>query len=564
MPRRKQSKGRLGGGDDGDPGYHSEYEGGGGGRYGVGREGDGDDTDHEDGGRGHGVDFGTETVRYAMQLEMQAIDIVDIGNVFATGNDIQTKLSQAQIDQIGDMLHGPNLGITKGTLVPYDPDATMRSLLQVPSVCIFKDEDGQPIGVYLLLKVQRLSRRIKGKSKMMMQALMVEAGKLTAGDLPAGDLPAGETALRFEWDMEIVVNNSFITRWWGTLCEQCALFVAAGPDQQKYREDLKKVARILLKVRRMKLNQNPGPPLKLKPKTMEEAEEMQNKEKADRDVRGRRNSDKRDLELMKNAEEIKEAREQNKILRDARRAAEAVAAASAAATAGPGFRGPGPPGQSSQGKGPAAAAAGEGDLPPQDQALLAQLRMYCQDPEKHDVCDRARSILGSGKRKRGKKRAKQRNGSEDESSAVTTDDDCGQRSSANILPVGSKRIQKPPPERLTMNNLVISLKDLGSVLNKGTNSRAKQNKDGPFRITFKKDNGRVSQNLDLVSVQAPWGHILLHEVHSVSCLHDDVQFAELCMEFDVNNYRTFVAGLSKDHHLVKFLRKQNIEIPEQV
>ena len=115
-----------------------------------------------------------------------------------------------------------------------------------------------------------------------------------------------------------------------------------------------------------------------------------------------------------------------------------------------------------------------------------------------------------------------------------------------------------------MNNLVISLKDLGSVLNKGTNSRAKQNKDGPFRITFKKDNGRVSQNLDLVSVQAPWGHILLHEVHSVSCLHDDVQFAELCMEFDVNNYRTFVAGLSKDHHLVKFLRKQNIEIPEQV
>ena len=179
MPRRKQSKGRLGGGDDGDPGYHSEYEGGGGGRYGVGREGDGDDTDHEDGGRGHGVDFGTETVRYAIPLEMQAIDIVDIGNVFATGNDIQTKLSQAQIDQIGDMLHGPNLGITKGTLVPYDPDATMRSLLQVPSVCIFKDENDQLIGVYLLLKVRMRAQTINGESKMMMQALMVQAGKLT-------------------------------------------------------------------------------------------------------------------------------------------------------------------------------------------------------------------------------------------------------------------------------------------------------------------------------------------------------------------------------------------------
>ena len=557
MPRRKQSKGRLGGGDDGDPGYHSEYEGGGGGRYGVGREGDGDDTDHEDGGRGHGVDFGTETVRYAMQLEMQAIDIVDIGNVFATGNDIQTKLSQAQIDQIGDMLHGPNLGITKGTLVPYDPDATMRSLLQVPSVCIFKDEDGQPIGVYLLLKVQRLSRRIKGKSKMMMQALMVEAGKLTAGDLPAGDLPAGETALRFEWDMEIVVNNSFITRWWGTLCEQCALFVAAGPDQQKYREDLKKVARILLKVRRMKLNQNPGPPLKLKPKTMEEAEEMQNKEKADRDVRGRRNSDKRDLELMKNAKEIKEAREQNKILRDARRAAEAVAAASAAATAGPGFRGPGPPGQSSQGKGPAAAAAGEGDLPPQDQALLAQLRMYCQDPEKHDVCDRARSILGSGKRKRGK----QRESSGDESSAQETDEE--------ILPVGSKRRKKEPPQKLTMHNLVMSLNALKKsvVLKKkseanGTNSKAQKKESEGFSITFKNNDGRSFRQLHLVSgTVPPWDHILPEDVHSVSCFHADI--IDLNFVADVQNYDEQVAELKEDHHVLKVLQKNKIEIPKK-
>jgi hypothetical protein len=127
--------------------------------------------DHEDGGRGHGV--GVDL------LTLKPIEIIDLGNVLATGDDIQTNLSQAQIDQVGAILHGQNLGVTQGTLVPYRPAETMNPLPEVPSVCIFKDENDQLIGVYLLLKVRMRAQTINGESKMMMQALMVQAGKLT-------------------------------------------------------------------------------------------------------------------------------------------------------------------------------------------------------------------------------------------------------------------------------------------------------------------------------------------------------------------------------------------------
>ncbi len=153
----------------------------------------------------------------------------------------------------------------------------------------------------------------------------------------------------------------------------------------------------------------------------------------------------------------------------------------------------------------------------------------------------------------------------DESDAETTDDegDAGKKKGKTQ----GKTRSKLPPQELTMLNLVMSLNALGSVLNKakGTNSKAQQKKNErecrPFRITFKNTYGRVSEKLDLVSDQAPWGHILPQEVDSVSCFHAEI--TELNMDFDVKNYRTKVAELPGDHPLVKVLQKNNIKIPKK-
>jgi hypothetical protein len=366
--------------------------------------------------------------------------------------------------------------------------------------------------------------------------------------------------------------------WFKDVCERCLQFVPAMLDQHAYQAALWEIVKLLCQGLGIRPNNpHPGPRRRKKAKTLQEAAEMREKENDKRDARNATRGQKAAIAHLKNQQEINEAKATNKALLDKRHAE----AAAAVAAAGEGLqgqgRGPAPAaaGQSSQGKGPATASAGDGDLPPEDQALLAQLRKYCEDPKKREVCNRARFILlGSRKRHRGKQRAKPRESSGDESSAETTDDDCGQGSSANILPVGSTRRKKAPPQKLTMLNLVMSLNALGSVLNKlnkqkseakGTNSKAQQRKiqweRRPFRITFKNTDGREFDKLDLVSDQALWGHILPQHVHSVNCFHAEI--TDLNMDFDVQNYRTTVAELPEDHHVVKVLQKNNIEIPNK-
>jgi hypothetical protein len=577
MPRRKRSKGRLvGGNEEGEEGgYGADTD--------VDNTGFGPDCDDvvegEDGGRGHGVDFGTKTARYAIPLplepvEMEPIDIdplIDLGDGFLVPRPWDSsKLSQVQIDLVRKLIEGQNLGVRHGTWVPYAPPESNEKLpVEVPSLCLVVNKHKEMVAMWILLKVKMIPRSTKNKpGEKSLQAFF-----LPAGDLPAGEVAAGEPL--FEWKFEKLLKKHTPTMWYADVCERCFQFVPAMLDQHAFQADLLKMVKVLCQGLGIRPNNpHPGPPLKKKPKTLEEAEELKQIASNERAARRDRFSELHDLERKKHEEQIKKANEQNTKLREARHAAEAVAAASAAATAGPGFRGPGPPGQSSQGKGPAAAAAGEGDLPPQDQALLAQLRIYCKDPEKREVCDLARFILGSGKGKRGKQRAKERQSSGDESSAQETDEEGGQGSSANILPVGSKRRRKAPPQPLTMNNLVMSLNALGScsVLNKlnkkkseanGTNSKAqkKESEGGPFSITFKNSAGRYFRKLHLVSGKAPWDHILPEQVHSVNCFHKDIK--DLNIDVDVENYRTKVAELPKDHHLVKVLQKNNIEIPEK-
>jgi hypothetical protein len=265
---------------------------------------------------------------------------------------------------------------------------------------------------------------------------------------------------------------------------------------------------------------------------------MQNKEKADRDVRGRRNSDKRDLELMKNAEAIKEAREQNKILREARRAAEAVAAASAAATAGPGFRGPGPPGQSSQGKGPAAAAAGDDRLTEYQKELLHRNRLELQNPTSKKFKKQLRMLVYDP----------------DGSDAEETDDDQTKK---------RRTRSKPKPLTLEFEILVQELYDALITNPRGPWKKAKggkgEAKGGKDRIMlqftdiygshYEKLKLRTTDNDDCISPT---------EVVKVFC--DDCN--DLNFEWTRDTYAEQVARLPPDHTVVNILRRKKIVIPK--
>ena len=523
----------------------------------------------------------------------ESVDILQLGDELVPRSFGISKLSQKKINKVEVLIDGQNLGVRHGTLVSYAPAESAESIYPlpggVPSVCFVQNEDGIYVAVFILLKVSMASQKQDGKSKMRLKALMVQAGELPAGDLPAGDLPAGDIPPPlFNWNMRKLLQDFTTGMWWDDVCKKCRQFVPAMPDQDAYLADLRTLCKTLGEGLSIRMNNpQPCPPLPKRPKTQQEQEAKKQQDSAGRAARSATRGQQVDIAHVQNQQEINDARAKNKLLLEKRHAE----AAAAVAAAGEGLqgqgRGPAPAaaGQSSQGQGPAAAAAGDGDLPPEDQALLAQLRIYCKDPEKREVCDRARFILGSRKRNRGKQRAKPRESSGDESEAEAssqwTEDE-------KILPVRSKRQRKAPPQPLTMHNLVMSLNALGScsVLNKlnkkksvvsgtnseahkkkseanGTNSKAqkKESEGGPFRITFQNKDGRLFRKLHLVSGKALWDHILPQDVHSVSCFHADIK--DLNIDFDVENYCTKVAKLLKDHHVVKVLQKNNIEIPKK-
>jgi hypothetical protein len=242
----------------------------------------------------------------------------------------------------------------------------------------------------------------------------------------------------------------------------------------------------------------------------------------------------RDLELLKTQPEIKDAEEKNKILREARRAAEAVAAA----TAGEGFRGRGPPGQSSKGKEPAAAAAGDDGLTQYLKELLDRTRDELKNPTCKKFLNCLRKLVGRDT---------------DESEAEETDDEENRR---------PKTRSKPKKKPLTMANLATSLYNfLVPKPPKTSKKKSEANtvvKEKTFALTFT-DKNNISY--DHIKLEPTDIGILPEEVVKVTCSH--VTDIDLIFNWTRDTYEQIVAGLLPQHTVVKLLQKNKIGIPKK-
>ncbi len=345
--------------------------------------------------------------------------------------------------------------------------------------------------------------------------------------------------MRFEWHMGYVVQNSFEIMCWGKLCERCVRFVSAMADQKAYLDDLKSASKILLKGLGMKLNnQNPGPPLKKKPKNSQEAEAMRKQESAERDARGRRTSELRDLELKKNEEEIKAAEETNKILREARHAAEAVAAA----TAGERFRGRGPPGQSSKGKEPAAAPAGDDDLTQTQVELLDRTREEVNHRECKTFLRKMRELVG-----------RDPNESEEEARDTGAEDD-GEKKKR-------KTRSKPKPRQLEFGILVEEL--YNALIVKLRRNKSKGNKDEIPKIILQFTGSDGLQYSD-IKLGPTDNADCISPTNVVKVFCNDSEDNDMIFTWTRDTYAEEVARLPADHTVVKILRSRNIVIPKLI